>query len=38
MAQRISEEWREAFRQVGVSGALARDYELLSSAARWKRR
>lgn len=26
-AQRISEGWREAFRQVGVSGALARDYE-----------
>lgn len=27
MAQRISDGWREAFRQVGVSGALARDYE-----------
>jgi serine/threonine-protein kinase HipA len=26
-AQRISEGWREALRQVGVSGALARDYE-----------
>ncbi|WP_370677296.1 type II toxin-antitoxin system HipA family toxin [Pleomorphomonas sp. PLEO] len=27
MAQRISGRWREALRQVGVSGALARDYE-----------
>lgn len=27
MAQRISDGWREALRQVGVSGALARDYE-----------
>jgi serine/threonine-protein kinase HipA len=27
MAQRISDGWREAFRQVGVSGVLARDYE-----------
>lgn len=26
-AQRVSDGWREAFRQVGVSGALARDYE-----------
>jgi serine/threonine-protein kinase HipA len=26
-ARRISEEWREAFRLVGVSGALAREYE-----------
>lgn len=26
-ARRISEGWREAFRQVGISGALARDYE-----------
>jgi len=26
-AQRISDEWREALRQVGVSGALARQYE-----------
>ena len=26
-ARRISEEWREALRQVGVSGALARAYE-----------
>jgi serine/threonine-protein kinase HipA len=26
-AQRISDGWREALRQVGVSGALARDYE-----------
>jgi hypothetical protein len=25
--RRISEGWREALRQVGVSGALARDYE-----------
>ncbi|MDL2406792.1 type II toxin-antitoxin system HipA family toxin [Rhizobium calliandrae] len=27
MAQRISDGWREALRQVSVSGALARDYE-----------
>ena len=26
-AQRISDGWREAFKQCGVSGALARDYE-----------
>jgi serine/threonine-protein kinase HipA len=26
-AQRISEGWREAFKQYGISGALARDYE-----------
>ena len=26
-AQRISDEWREALRQVGVSGTLAREYE-----------
>ncbi|WP_250959299.1 hypothetical protein [Rhizobium sp. CG5] len=26
-AQHISDGWREAFRQVGVTGALARDYE-----------
>lgn len=26
-AQRISREWREALRQVGVSGSLARQYE-----------
>lgn len=26
-AERISNRWREALRQVGVSGALARDYE-----------
>jgi serine/threonine-protein kinase HipA len=26
-ARRISDEWREALRQVGVSGALARQYE-----------
>ena len=26
-AKRISDGWREAFRQVGVSGALARDYD-----------
>ncbi len=27
MAQHVSDGWREAFRQVGVSGAMARDYE-----------
>lgn len=27
MAQRIADGWREALRQVGVFGALARDYE-----------
>lgn len=27
MARRVSDEWRDAFRSVGVSGALARDYE-----------
>ncbi|MEO4001960.1 HipA domain-containing protein [Mesorhizobium sp. CAU 1732] len=27
VAKRVSDGWREAFRQVGVSGALARDYE-----------
>lgn len=26
-AQHISDGWRKALRQVGVSGALARDYE-----------
>lgn len=26
-ARRISDEWREAFRQVGVSGSIAREYE-----------
>ena len=26
-AQRISDGWREALRQVGVTGSLARDYE-----------
>ena len=26
-ARRISDEWREALRQVGVSGELARQYE-----------
>jgi len=26
-AQRVTDGWREAFRQVGVTGALARDYE-----------
>jgi serine/threonine-protein kinase HipA len=26
-AQRASDEWRDAFRQVGVTGAQARDYE-----------
>ena len=26
-AKRVSDGWREAFREVGVSGALARDYE-----------
>jgi serine/threonine-protein kinase HipA len=26
-AQRISNEWREALRQVGVSGTLLREYE-----------
>ena len=26
-ARRISDEWREAFRQVGVTGTLAREYE-----------
>jgi serine/threonine-protein kinase HipA len=28
IAQRISDEWREALRQVGVTGIKARDYEL----------
>ncbi len=28
MAQRVSDGWREALRQVDVTGALARDYEL----------
>lgn len=27
MAQRVSDGWREAFRQVGVAGAMARNYE-----------
>jgi serine/threonine-protein kinase HipA len=26
-AQRISDEWREVLRQVGISGTLAREYE-----------
>jgi serine/threonine-protein kinase HipA len=26
-AQRVSDEWRDVFRQVGVTGAQARDYE-----------